>query len=61
LPGAVSLHAPAPAPDINRLAEVDANPNPLREEVYPVAIDHLQLTSTGIPRQGCDETQAGAD
>lgn len=51
---AASLHALAAAPDVDRFAEVDANPNPLREDVFPLAIDDGWVTLGNAPGLGVE-------
>ncbi len=51
---AASMHALAAADDGNGYAEVDANPNPLREEVFPLAIEHGRVTLSGAPGLGVE-------
>ena len=51
---AASMHALAAAGDGNGYAEVDANPNPLREEVFPLAIEHGRVTLSDAPGLGVE-------
>ena len=51
---AASLHALAAAPDVDRFAEVDANPNPLREDVFPLVVDDGWVTLGEAPGLGVE-------
>ena len=47
-------HALAAAPDVDRFAEVDANPNPLREEVYPLTVEDGWVCLPDTPGLGVE-------
>lgn len=51
---AASMHALAASGSANGLAEVDANPNPLREEVFPFTIDDGWVTLSDAPGLGVE-------
>jgi len=51
---AASMHALAAAGDEHGYAEVDANPNPLREEVFPLAVEHGRVTLSDAPGLGVE-------
>jgi len=51
---AASMHALAAAGGSDGYAEVDANPNPLREEVYPFVIDDGSVTLPDTPGLGVE-------
>jgi D-galactarolactone cycloisomerase len=49
---AASMHALAASGSAHGYAEVDANPNPLREEVFPLVIDDGWVTLSDAPGLG---------
>ena len=51
---AASLHALAGSGNAQGCAEVDANPNPLREEVFPLAVDDGWVTLADAPGLGVE-------
>ena len=51
---AASMHALAAAGNEHGYAEVDANPNPLREEVFPLAIEQGRVTLSDAPGLGVE-------
>jgi len=51
---AASMHALAASGSPGGYAEVDANPNPLREEVFPFAIDDGMVTLSDAPGLGVE-------
>ncbi len=51
---AASMHALAPSGSEGGYAEVDANSNPLREEVFPLEIDDGWVTLTDAPGLGVE-------
>jgi len=51
---AASMHALAAAPGNHGYAEIDATPNPLREEVFPLAIDDGWVTLPDTPGLGVE-------
>lgn len=51
---AASMHALAGSGSAGGYAEVDANPNPLREEVFPMLIDDGFVTLSDAPGLGVD-------
>ena len=51
---AATMHALAAAGSENGYAEVDANPNPLREEVFPIAIERGRVTLSDAPGLGVE-------
>ena len=51
---AASMHALAGSGSMNGYAEVDANPNPLREEVFPLAIEEGLVTLSDTPGLGVE-------
>ena len=51
---AASMHALAAAPGNHGYAEIDANPNPLREEVFSLAIDDGRVTLPDTPGLGVE-------
>lgn len=51
---AASLHALAAGQSEGSYAEVDANPNPLREEVFPLAIEDGWVTLSDAPGLGVE-------
>ena len=51
---AASMHALAGSGSVNGYAEVDANPNPLREEVFPLAIVEGRVTLSDAPGLGVE-------
>jgi D-galactarolactone cycloisomerase len=51
---AASMHALAASGSVNGYAEVDANPNPLREEVFPLAIEDGWVTLSDAPGLGVE-------
>ena len=51
---AASMHALAASGSLNGYAEVDANPNPLREEVFAFAIDDGWVTLPEAPGLGVE-------
>ena len=51
---AASMHALAASGSANGYAEVDANPNPLRETVFPLAIDDGWVTLSDAPGLGVE-------
>ena len=51
---AASMHALAGSGSVNGYAEVDANPNPLREEVFALAIDDGRVTLSDAPGLGVE-------
>ena len=51
---AASMHTLAAAGRERSWAEVDANPNPLREEVFPLTVDDGWVTLPGAPGLGVE-------
>ncbi len=51
---AASLHALAAGRSEGGYAEIDANPNPLREEVFPLAIEDGWVTLSDAPGLGVE-------
>jgi L-alanine-DL-glutamate epimerase-like enolase superfamily enzyme len=51
---AASMHALAGSGSVNGYAEVDANPNPLREQVFPLVIDDGRVTLSDAPGLGVE-------
>jgi len=51
---AASMHALAGSGSVRGYAEVDANPNPLREEVFPLAIVDGRVTLSDAPGLGVE-------
>jgi D-galactarolactone cycloisomerase len=51
---AASMHALAGSGSAHGYAEVDANPNPLREEVFPLAIEDGHVTLSDAPGLGVE-------
>jgi D-galactarolactone cycloisomerase len=51
---AASLHALAASGHEAGYAEVDANPNPLREEVFPIKVNEGRVTLSNAPGLGCE-------
>lgn len=51
---AASMHALAGSGSVGGYAEVDANPNPLREEVFRLAIDAGWVILSDAPGLGCE-------
>jgi D-galactarolactone cycloisomerase len=51
---AASMHLLAAAGNERSYAEVDANPNPLREEVFPLAIERGRVTLSDEPGLGVE-------
>ncbi len=51
---AASMHALAASGSAGGIAEVDANPNPLREEVFPFVVDDGWVTLPGTPGLGVE-------
>jgi L-alanine-DL-glutamate epimerase-like enolase superfamily enzyme len=51
---AASMHALAGSGSVNGYAEVDANPNPLREEVFPLVIVEGRVTLSDAPGLGVE-------
>ena len=51
---AASMHVLAAAGNERSYAEVDANPNPLREEVFPLATAHGRVTLSDEPGLGVE-------
>jgi len=51
---AASMHVLAAAGNERGYAEVDANPNPLREEVFPLVIEHGRVTLSDAPGLGVE-------
>jgi len=49
---AASLHALAAGQSAGSYAEIDANPNPLREEVFPLAVSEGAVTLSDAPGLG---------
>jgi L-alanine-DL-glutamate epimerase-like enolase superfamily enzyme len=48
------MHALAASGSVNGYAEVDANPNPLRETVFPLAIEDGWVTLSDAPGLGVE-------
>ncbi|MEO8752608.1 MAG: mandelate racemase/muconate lactonizing enzyme family protein [Casimicrobiaceae bacterium] len=51
---AASMHALAASGSARGYAEVDANPNPLREEVFPLTLDAGRVTLSDAPGLGVE-------
>lgn len=51
---AASMHAVAAFGDTASFAEVDVNPNPLREEVFPLAINDSNVVLSDAPGHGAE-------
>ena len=51
---AASMHALAGSGSTDGYAEVDANPNPLREQVFPLAIEDGWVTLSDVPGLGAE-------